>query len=303
MKKIILTGATGYIASHLLDTLSKNENVYIYAIVREKSKRKENICKADNIKILELNMENYNCLADVVMEPVDIIINMAWDSARGENNNNIIIQNRNYVNTIKILEAADKLEVKKIIQIGSIAEYGRNTNKVICEELPCHPETAYGEAKKKCNEKIQSWCIKKNIGYVEFRLGSVYGNQMEKSSLIQYVVNTLLEENVCILKSKCTQNWEFIHIIDVINIILKAIFDNNIVGVYNVSNGNTHSLRYFLKIIEDEIKNGRIYYPERNEKRFGCRSIQCNVSKLIDTFEIEAFIDFRTGIKDILAKM
>lgn len=300
MKKIIITGATGYVANNLLNLLKTNDDIVIYAMTRKESKRKECICKADNIKIIELDMEGYNYMADMVKDKIDVIINMAWDSARGKNNDNIVIQNNNYVNTLKLLEAADKLEVKKIIQIGSIAEYG-NTNKVIHEELPCNPETAYGIAKNKCSKEMQSWCIEKNIGYIELRLGSVYGKNMDKNTLIQFVIDTLLEEKSCIMESECMQSWEFIHINDVISIIKKAIFETDIFGIYNVSNGNTHKLKYFLKIIEDEIKKGIICYPEKTVKKFGCNSIKCNVSKLMKTFKIEEFIDFRIGIKDMIA--
>ena len=61
------------------------------------------------------------------------------------------IQNNNYLNTLKAIEVASKLECKKFVFAGSQAEYGNVKEKRTCN-TECNPFMVYGKYKLKCKK-------------------------------------------------------------------------------------------------------------------------------------------------------
>ena len=56
MSKIVISGATSFIASNLIEELDKNNNT-IYAIIRKNTTKKDKLTKYKNITIIELNKQ------------------------------------------------------------------------------------------------------------------------------------------------------------------------------------------------------------------------------------------------------
>lgn len=300
MKKIVIAGASSYIAYNLIENLSKIENVLIYALVRPKSEKIFRIGIKENVKIIQVDMYDFDKLKDYIKESCDVFIDFAWQATRGELSRDKDIQNCNRINSLKLKTSLKDLNIKKFIHIGSLAEYG-SVSKEIVETTNCKPMTPYGKAKYETGLNLSEWCVKNNVQFLWLRLGSVYGKNMETNTLLYFVINTLKKEESCKVSTNCIQEWEFIHIDDVIHILIKAIYEDNIKGIYNVSTGEHSILKKYLKTIENKF-NKTIIYPTECLEKFGCENIMCNVSKLKNDFNISSFIKFDEGINDMVNK-
>ena len=296
---VMITGATGYVASYLINQLPKQDT--IYAIAR--TKHAGNFLSTDHIHYLYCDMDHYDRLWKQIPENIDCVIHCAWDGARGSNNDNESIQQNNAAGTIKLWESAHRLGCKQWIQIGSLAEYGAGTipETALSEQSAARPHSAYAKAKLQCAMQILEKCQCHGMEFCEVRLGSVYGPQMQKNALIQYVLDNLTYEKEIRLKSNCQQMWEFIFIGDVVYILDQIIHKGIEARVLNVSSGETDLLKNFIFRMKNIVSsNSNIIFGEEKNGAFGCKSIWCNIDLLRNYLGDYGFTSFEAGINQIL---
>ena len=120
MKRIVITGATGFIGRWFVDEcLSHNDKVLL--LVSSKSKIPERWHNKDNLNTIVLPMEEYST-ATVNFE-ADIFFNFAWNGTSGIKRSNEKEQLDNISYACNAIELAKKLGAKTFVNAGSIMEY------------------------------------------------------------------------------------------------------------------------------------------------------------------------------------
>ena len=61
MKRVVVTGASGFIGAYLIQELLKDTENEIYAIIRPNSSNRDRVPQDDRVKIVELDMAQRNC--------------------------------------------------------------------------------------------------------------------------------------------------------------------------------------------------------------------------------------------------
>jgi GDPmannose 4,6-dehydratase len=158
IKRVLITGITGMVGSHLLDLLSKNSNLKIYGLCRWNS-------KLDNIisHMRKINSNNIELICGDLRDPISIyklmeksrpdqIYHLAAQSFPTASFSNPIETYETNINgTATILEASKNLKNKNIkIHICSSSEvYGKVDKKYIPinEFVPFHPASPYAISK------------------------------------------------------------------------------------------------------------------------------------------------------------
>jgi len=152
-KKILITGITGFVGSHLGEyILDLNENHEIYGLCRWRSPR-DNIANIYNkIKLLDADLSDLSALIRhmKVIKP-DYIFHLAAQSyVLTSFNAPIHTIWSNVIGTINVLEAVRITEIDPIIHICSSSEvYGQVTKKdvPITEDCPLRPASPYAVSK------------------------------------------------------------------------------------------------------------------------------------------------------------
>lgn len=153
MKKILITGATGFVGSHLIEYILHNYTEYeIFATKRRRSDM-NNVKHLTSKKItwVDCNMEDYSNVENTftVNGPFEKIFHLAaqsyvkhsWDSPAETLNTNII-------GTLNLLEVARKHSSQSIIQIaGSSEEYGYQDKFPLVEDMFLRPLSPYAVSK------------------------------------------------------------------------------------------------------------------------------------------------------------
>jgi uncharacterized protein YbjT (DUF2867 family) len=106
MKKLIIIGASGSLAKHVIEAIKKLGNVDLTLFVRNKSRLSKNI--AEGCTILEGDAMNYNDVKNAVAGQDIVYVNLAG---------NLETMSKN------IVKAMQELDVKRIIAISSIGIY------------------------------------------------------------------------------------------------------------------------------------------------------------------------------------
>ena len=219
MRKIILTGATGFIGRYMCKYLMEHE-WEIYAVVRPDSPNKDLLLQGENMHIIEADIENIQKIKKEISQ-ADVFFHLAWGGVnRGEIDDEAIhMKNAQY--SLQCVETAIELGCKVFMDAGSRTEYGI-VNGMMSEDLECHPVTAYGKAKLLFYEKAKKLLREKKISFYHLRIFSVYGCEDHPWSIISTLTRELALGNKVSL-SACLHQWNFMYIEDAVEAIYGLI--------------------------------------------------------------------------------
>jgi len=153
-KRILITGVSGFVGSHLLDWLVSKKSIYeLYGIVRERSPLENISQNLDSIKLINCDLINQSTVLNVVKEiEPDYIYHLAgessvklsWGGALSMVNNNIIAS----LNIMEALRTENHKETRILLACSS-EEYGLiSENDIpIKEETPLRPVSPYAVSK------------------------------------------------------------------------------------------------------------------------------------------------------------
>jgi nucleoside-diphosphate-sugar epimerase len=246
--RILVTGATGFLGSHIAEALLKDKHLLILT-KRESSDLWRCASFVDRCKWTTIDNENWE--DDIRNFNPSVIINAAWDGVSANFRENWIPQLSNLFFQQKLLSIASETDVELIIGIGSQAEYGE-FNGCVDELYPTNPTSAYGTVKLCALNILKTFCEQNNIRWYWFRLFSCFGERESENWLIPSTIKKMLTTDNMDLTSG-EQKYSYLYIKDVARLFSIAInsFAEN--GVYNISSTTQRSLKEVLNLIREYI--------------------------------------------------
>lgn len=175
--KILLTGATGFIGSHIAEILLSNG---FELILTKRSQSSLFNCTSFLNKVIFINTDNADWLIEVCNLTPSVIIHAAWNGVLSKDRDTWRSQLSNIDLVTKLLFIAEKCHVTKFIGLGSQAEYGLYSG-VISEKCPINPTTEYGCLKIATSQQISSYCELNKINWYWLRIFSVFGERESDS--------------------------------------------------------------------------------------------------------------------------
>ena len=283
-KKCLITGSTGFIASHLIDYLSqKNFLISLYDKKRPKYKIK-------NQKFYLADIKNLKAL-EKATKKVDILFHFAASADLIKSNENPFHAiDTNITGTINVLKACVKNRVKKIIfasSIYAISEQGQ----------------IYSRSKLASEMIIESICKKYNIKFVILRFGTVYGERANKFNTVQNFIDDAKKTLKIFRETKGDEIRSYIHVKDVAKIAYistKKKYEN---GCYNIFGGKRIVVKKLLNLIKQEIPKLKIIYSKSDNRKYNYKinpfTYKIRKGKNI---KLGKYISIKNGIKKLLNK-
>jgi len=248
--KILITGGTGFIGSHLVDALLKKKHKIIVISHNKKQNRQ-------NVKFYKVDICSPKIDLVFKKERPDIIFHLA---AILPTKNTSLLMKTNVMGSINILEIAQKYKIKKFIFASSAAVYGHTTASVIQENHPADPFSIYGLSKLTVEKLIKIYYNLYKIPYIVIRYGNIYGPRQKTfrpGSVIVNFIYKILHDQIPEINGDGKQLRDYIYIDDLINVSIK-IMKTKRVGIYNVGSGVGVSLNNIIskinKILNKNIK-------------------------------------------------
>lgn len=227
MKKILITGANGFIGKNFIDEY-KNK----FEIIKVARDSKFDVLDLD--ALLEIN-------------EVDTVLHFSAKTFVPDSfEKPYDFYNFNIKSTLNIAEFCRLKKVKKIIYLNSYT-YGSPKYLPIDEKHPVSFHSPYNKSKYIAEQLLFQYL--ENISdVVSLRLFNIYGKYQGDNFLIPTIFKQLLSGKVIIKDLKPKR--DYLYIKDLTNLIDKVISTKNVNGMYNVGSGESHSVEELLKEIQ-----------------------------------------------------
>lgn len=295
MKKVIVTGANGFIGSAVCKELSKN-GVDIIAIVRGQEEKIDSISNINGIKIIYCDISNFKNLADLILDKdIDVFYHFAWVGTSGQLRGNVDVQIKNIEYTCDALKACFDLGCKRFVFASSIMEY--EIESIMAMESTPNVNTLYCTAKKAADYMARALAGSYGIDYFRAIISNVYGPGEYSPRLINSSLRKLMNNEHCSFSSG-NQIYDFIYITDAAKAFIaigkKGIKDKT----YYIGSQNPRQLKDFLlemkNCVNPDIKIGLGELPY-NGVSLTYKEFDINAVELDTGFVPE--VSFSEGIK------
>lgn len=292
--KILLTGATGFLGSHIAETLINGEHEII--ATRRRTSKYDRL--PFNQSIAWVNTDQNGWKKQVIAFSPEIIIHSAWIGVDSDNRNRWDSQLSNISLMMELLELGKRCEIKKFISLGSQAEYGHFYGK-IDESYPVSPTNSYGMVKLSVLEMLRSYCDIYHIDWYWLRVFSVFGERESDSWLIPSVIERILRNEKSMDFTQGEQKYAYLYVRDFALAIKKVVESaKSCSGVFNISSNSPVKLHKLLNVIvgrinpDFELNFGAIpYRPNQSMHIEGDTSKFRNAFGDIEVSDIENSLD------------
>lgn len=250
MKKVVITGADGFIGSNLIKYLVKN-NIEVYAIICPSSLTKSRIQGMEKVHCIECEIAGLIAIAEDFPKDIDVCFHLAWQGVAAEERDNLNKQMKNIDMGLLCIEFASKIQVKNIIFLGSTAEY-LYYGKPINELAVPSPQNAYATAKVALHYLAKQYAQNLQIGYIYVVITGIYAADRKDNNVIFYTIEKLLNGEKPAL-TKLEQLWDYVNIKDVVE-ALRLIGEKGKSGAfYAVGRGDNQPLYKYIETIRNYI--------------------------------------------------
>ena len=279
--KILVTGAAGFIGSHLATALAKRgdtvigiDNLNDYYDVSIKHARLKLLEQYPNFKFIKMDLVDRHNLNELFkVEHFDNVANLAAQAGvRYSLTNPHAYIESNIVGFCNILEGCRHHHVKHLVYASSSSVYGANTNYPFSENNTVdHPIALYAASKKANEAMAHSYAHLYQLPCTGLRFFTVYGPRGRPDmALFKFVKNILADEPIDVFNHG-NMFRDFTYIDDIVAGIIRAIdhpaaSNPNWSGdnpdpatsyapwrIYNIGNGNPVKLMDFIAEIEKQL--------------------------------------------------
>lgn len=275
-KKVIVTGAAGFIGLNLLNSLIKKENLKLEIIAVDNLKTssysdfekilkenkfskeknffykkqikvfflKSSYAKLNNIKFVNFN--NIDCLIHLAAQ-TGVIQSMKFPEKDAE---------ENIINSIKLFQFLKDRKIKKIIFSSSMGVLGDN---LLSSNLSCHNPLNFYAASKSSVENYLN-VFKKTYGIKTFilRFSNVYGKfSKKKLSVVAAFFKSIIGNNKVSVNGNGNQFRDFLFVDDLVKVIEKLLFTKKYDYLnkkpIHVATGKSFTINQLVKIFKKDL--------------------------------------------------
>lgn len=252
-KKVLVTGASGFIGSFLVEG-GLERGMQVWAGVRKSSSRK--YLQEQDIRFAVLDFTDSDHLAEQLQKHKlehggwDYIIHCAGVTKCSDKAD---FEIGNYWATRHFIETLVRLDMvpERFIYLSSLSVFGPIHEKdymPICEQDTPHPNTAYGKSKLYSEEFLFSM---EDFPYVIFRPTGVYGPRERD----YYLMAESISRHLDIAAGFRRQDITFVYVKDLVKAVYLAIEKKVSRRSYFVSDGKVYNSRTFSDLIRKELGN------------------------------------------------
>ncbi|HSS59987.1 MAG TPA: NAD-dependent epimerase/dehydratase family protein [Candidatus Limnocylindrales bacterium] len=281
--RAVVTGAAGFIGSHLCDRLlADGHEVVGVDCFRDHYSRG---LKEQNLAEARTNRRFSFCQVDLVeedlrwaLEGADVVFHLAGRSGLGTADQVEFGQyvRDNLIATQRLLEALAAHPVRRLVYAGSSSVYGEAERLPTKESAVPRPLSSYGVTKLAAENLVHSYGRNSGLSVTMLRYFTVYGPRQRPDMAISRFARALAADEEILILGDGEQTRDFTYVEDVVEATVRAATSDAAGEVLNIGGGSRSSINAVVKVLE-EISGRRVrrrHLPASPaDQRHSCASI------------------------------
>jgi len=253
MKKVLITGATGFIGSYVIDELLSRGYQVIASSSNSETATQKKWFK--EVKFIEMDLKMIDSTLNYFnyFDSPDLMIHLAWEGLP------------NYLDDFHIVNNLPRHELflKNMIQhglkdltvTGTCFEYGMQ-NGCLSEKMEVNPSNPYAIAKNKLREYLQTLSLDWSFCFKWIRLFYMYGEGQSPKSLISQLDKAIEENHKIFNMSGGMQIRDFLSVNEMAENIVSIAIQNKVQGIVNCCSGEPIMVKDFvINYLKEKNKN------------------------------------------------
>ncbi len=269
-KSVLVTGGSGFIASHLVDRLIKN-GYFVVNIDKLDYCSYDNTKNIDNCyKFIHGNIANKELISFILNEySIESVFHLAaqthvdnsfynsiqftYDNIVGTHN---LLECVREYNKLQIDKKSDKL-ITRFVHMSTDEVYGevKSGEPECTEKSLLKPTNPYSATKASAELLASSYYHSFQLPIIVIRCNNVFGPRQYPEKVIPAFIYNILNGDKCYIHGKGNTERHFIYVENVIDAILMIYDKGNINEIYNIANTECYKVIDLAKLIIKKLKN------------------------------------------------
>jgi NAD dependent epimerase/dehydratase len=304
MKKVLVTGADGFIGSHLTEMLV-SQGYHVKALAQYNSFNNwgwlEEVSSKKNIQILTGDIRDpYYC--KIISKDVEIIFHLAALIAIPFS----YMAPHSYVETnvmgtLNICQAAKENRISRLIHTSTSEVYGTAQYVPIDENHPLQPQSPYSATKIAADAMAMSFYNSFNLPVTIARPFNTYGPRQSARAIIPTIISQIASGKKEIKLGDLSPTRDFNYIEDCCRgFIMLAESKKTIGEIINIGSNSEISIADIFKLIKELMSSDVNFVNDEQRKRPKKSEVFrlcCNNKKINELVGYKPQINIRDGLK------
>lgn len=293
---ILVTGASGFIGSHLVERLLENG----HRVTCLDSVKLRPIQSKGNKRLVYhiVDISEYSQKIFLYFRNIDWVFHLAGRSDIVPSiTNPVSYHNVNVTGTLHVLEASKRAKVKRFIYAASSSCYGIPDIYPTPETAQIEPQYPYALTKYMGEMYALAWAKIYKLPVVSLRFFNVYGPRSRISDDYGPVFSTFMAQKLSgkpfTVVGNGNQTRDFTFVSDVVDACITAAKSDVIGEAFNVGSGGTYSVNSLVKLLGGPI----VHIPKRPGEP-DCT--WADITKIRKILKWKPTVSFEQGVKIVL---
>lgn len=291
-KKVLVTGATGYIGQNLCKELIK-ANYEVHAIVLPHKH-----APVANILFHELDLMDKNAVTAFLQNnSFEKLIHLAWYVGP---KCQISPLNIDWLeSSLHLIKTFWETGGKTVMVSGSMSEYDFSYGWCVEDKTPLNSLSLYGQTKAALYQILDKFSKFHDFQLKWARIFNIYGLNEKKTRITPYVINSMLR-NEEVNVSHCMQIQNYMHITDVSQ-ALTMFLESPVTGAVNIAADAPVRLKDMIEFCKQEIHYTKDIHYGVLSPSFEQPLLSADITRLKKEIGFQQTISLEEGLRHTIA--
>lgn len=295
--KALVTGGTGFVGSHLVETLAaQGHEVTAVGVKTERLIPK-------GAKFIQLHLDGIDWSA---VAGNDVVFHQAANNDTLDTDG-IEMRKANVTAPMRLFKAAMDGGCRKFVYASSTAVYGDSPAPYVEGVTELNPLNEYAKSKAEFDEFAMKFAKDHDVQVVGLRYCNVYGvgegHKGKRASMIYQLIKTMSLGGAPKLFAPGDQKRDWLYVKDVVRANIMAA-QSDCTGIFNLGSGQAVTFNKLVEIINENLQIE--ITPEYIECSFKDKYqsyTECNVTKIKEAFGWEPEYGPERGIAELMSEL
>ena len=299
--KVLITGAAGFIGSHLADRLADGNDL---VLVDDFSVgRRENLVQletAANVEIVRADVTDTAAMSELT-RGVDIVFHLAVSCLRTSLGDPFRSHDVNAGGTLSVCLAAQGRKVQRLVYVSSSEIYGSAATVPMAESHACRPTTVYGASKLAGEVYALGLWRTAGLPACVVRPFNTYGPREPwagaRAEVIPRFILQVLAGREPVIFGDGKQTRDFTFVDDTVEGLVRAAACDAMVGeVVNIAFGHEVSIRAIAELVATRLDRNDLRARHADSRPGDVDRHYADIEKAGRLFDYAPKVDFETGL-------